>query len=86
MASRTSKIEVRVTPQEKAELERRAGSKGVSAYVRDIALAGKAESEAPGPSGQPVLPAKDWKARVRQLEGQGLPKAAAMKVADQELG
>lgn len=31
-------IRVRVSSEEKAELEQRAGSKGVSAYVRELAL------------------------------------------------
>lgn len=94
--SRTESIRFRVSPEEKAELEQRAGSMGVSAYVREAALKGGPDrgvgsipapppAEEQGRAAPASLPATSWRARVRQLEGQGLPSAAAQRIADQEL-
>lgn len=91
--SGTDSIRFRVSSEEKADLRRRAGAKGMSAYIREQVF-GAAST---GPVGQtPVgegqdedspaspLPAKTWKARVRQLCMQGVPQMAAEKIADQE--
>ncbi len=90
MSKRSETIRVRVSPEEKAELEQRAGSQGVSAFVRSVVLAGP-DSGTVGVACTPeadeqgqAAPAVSYRARVRQLSMQGLPHAAAVRVADQE--
>ena len=43
----TKPISIRLTPQERAELERRAGNRSVSAYVRELVFAARASSQKP---------------------------------------
>lgn len=85
-------INLRVTAEEKAVIAANAGSVGTAAYLRQLGLGGSPVPE--GTVGRradeqdraasAALPATSWKARVRQLEGQGLPSAAAQRIADQE--
>lgn len=94
---RTESIRFRVSPEEKAEVERLAGDEGMSAYVRGrvlgtnavpVASSGKVDvlDAAPaGEQGRAALPAQTWPARVRQLVMQGVPQRAAEQIADQEL-
>lgn len=96
---RSESIRFRVTSEEKAEIERRAGDEGMSAYVRDRVLGKPVPDTAPSVSDSEgldagseregrdtaAMPAKTWGARVRQLAMQGVPRMAAERIADQEL-
>lgn len=91
MSKRTEMVRVRVSPEEKAELEQRAGSQGLSAYVRQqLALSVPVGPNGTDSNGQDraalavSMPAKTWTGRVRQLCMQGVPRMAAERVADQE--
>lgn len=79
---RTESIRFRVSPEEKAELERRAGEGGMSAFIRERTL-GSTDAPAERVS-EPSLPAQTWGARVRQLVMQGVPQRSAEQMADQE--
>lgn len=88
-------INLRVTAEEKAAIAANAGSIGTAAYLRQLGLNGSVPvggaALAPVLDADPaveqdwVAPASTWKGRVKQLVGQGLPQAAAERVADQEL-
>lgn len=85
-------INLRVTAEEKAVIAANAGSVGTAAYLRQLGLnesvpVGSFDADADigqDRAAPAASPATSWKARVRQLEGQGLPSAAAQRIADQE--
>ena len=79
-------IRVRVSPEEKAAIEQAAGSMQVSAYIRSCSLPPQDEGKSSEATADTdVTPVRNWGGRVRQLMGQGLPRMAAEKIADQEL-
>lgn len=80
------KITVRLDPDLIDRLDKLGEEQGVSRsrVVRDLLADGLKD----GPAGRVYevsgVPARSWKSRVRQLEMQGLPSAAAQRIADQE--
>jgi hypothetical protein len=94
---RTERIELRASPEEKSEIERRAGSVGVGAFLRQRALdewspgpraaeSRHAESQPTERTESPALPpADEIEALARKLYGQGMTQGRARITAIKQL-
>ncbi|MFN3224720.1 MAG: hypothetical protein ACE360_00525 [Hyphomicrobiales bacterium] len=81
----TTPISIRLTPQERAELVRRAGSRSVSAYVRELVFAARAGAQKPRRSDLAqvlgLLGASDLSSSVGELAR--LAKLGALPVSEE---